>query len=110
MTTAGLKFRLLYITLIFIISSSSAISQVKYLDRTKAPIAKQNNPRQLANNFSYKILNGLKKQLYSIDAKYTLLFFYNPECDACKQYKEMLSTSKVINNGLKQGSLKVLAI
>jgi len=88
-----------------------AISQVKpNVLITKAALAKQNNSGKAANDFTYVTLDGRKKKLYAIDAKYTLLFFYNPECEACKQYKTLLAGSAVINDRIKKGILKVLAV
>jgi hypothetical protein len=51
-----------------------------------------------------------KNTLYDIHANNTLLFFYNPECDACKQMKSALISSAVISNKLNSGDLKVLAV
>ncbi len=73
-------------------------------------LKEQNIPGYTANNFSFTTLSGKKNQLYHIDAKYTLLFFYNPECEACKEYKEMLKSSTVISMAIRTGMLKVLAI
>ena len=39
-----------------------------------------------------------------------MLFFYNPECNACKEMKEAINTSLVIAVKIKSGDLQVLAI
>ncbi len=105
-----MKLRLLFLISIILLSVSTCFSQVKSKVQVKATLAKQNNPGQPANNFSYTMPDGKKKKLYEIDAKYTLLFFYNPECDACKQYKDLIVASKVIDAQIRIGALKVLAI
>ena len=70
----------------------------------------QNNPGQRANNFSFVKPSGEKSSLHGIKADYTLVFFYNPECEACKVYKSILTSSKVITQQVKSGRLKVLAM
>jgi thioredoxin-related protein len=89
---------------------SPAISQVKSNFQMNKSLSKQNNPGHFANKFMYTMIDGRQKHLYAIDAKYTLLFFYNPECDACRQYKEVLATSAAVNDQIKKGALKVLAV
>jgi len=105
-----MRFCLLPIAVLLMLNISPAISQVKSKEPVKLALAKQNNPGRPANNFSYTMEDGRKQQLYSLDAQYTLLFFYNPECDACKEYKQLLTASKVINDGIKNGAVKVLAV
>ena len=104
-----LEIRVLFV-LVVIVWSSVTLSQVKPKEQAKAVLARQNNPGRLANNFSYFTVDGSKKQLYGLQAKYTLLFFYNPECDACKVYKDLLRKSALINDRIKKGLLKVLAV
>ena len=43
-------------------------------------------------------------------AEFTLLFFYNPECEACKEMKATLKHSAPIHHALKTGKLALLAI
>ena len=105
-----MKLRLLFLASIILLSFSTCFSQVKSKAQIKAILAKQNNPGHPANNFSYNMPDGNKKKLYEIHAKHTLLFFYNPECDACKQYKDLIVKSKVIDAKIRNGTLKVLAI
>jgi len=105
-----MKLRFPIISSIILLSFSTCFSQVKSKAQIKAILAKQNNPGHPANNFGYTIPDGRKKKLYEIDAKYTLLFFYNPECDACKQYKDLIVKSKLIDTQIRKGALKVLAV
>lgn len=83
---------------------------------TKAGIRKelylrmQNRPGTKANDFMYVTAAGIKKRMYDVDAKFTILCFYNPECEACKEMKTKLVKSKVIKSKVQSGQLKVLAI
>ncbi|HKG08331.1 MAG TPA: thioredoxin family protein [Pedobacter sp.] len=63
-----------------------------------------------ANNFIFFTPKGEKRTVYALDAIYTILLFYNPECEACKEFKEMLAASSIISANVKTGVLKVLAI
>ncbi|RZK69513.1 MAG: hypothetical protein EOO85_22350 [Pedobacter sp.] len=101
---------LFVIASILMLNPLPAISQVKFKVQTKIILSRQNNPGHPANNFSYILADGRKGQLYTLDAKYTLLYFYNPECDACNQYRDLLGKSKAMNDCLKKDILKVLSI
>lgn len=70
----------------------------------------QNRPGSVANDFTYITAAGFKKRMYDIHAEYTLLYFYNPQCEACKEMKTTLTTSPVISNKVSSGELKILAI
>jgi thiol-disulfide isomerase/thioredoxin len=70
----------------------------------------QNNPGRQTNDFNFFKPSGQKARLYAIKADYTLVFFYNPECEACKTYRAMLANSSIITRQVKSGRLKVLAI
>ncbi|WP_298645882.1 DUF5106 domain-containing protein [uncultured Proteiniphilum sp.] len=69
----------------------------------------KNRKGMVAADFIYMLANGKKGRLHNISAKYTLLLFYNPDCSACKQTKEILENSDIITTLTKTGMLKVLA-
>ncbi len=101
---------ILFISLVLIHISTIVTAQLTSKEHSEVSFAVKNNPGQPANNFNYTTPIGKKNQLYNIKAKYTLLFFYNPECEACKEYKEMLASSNIISAATKKGTLNVLAI
>jgi hypothetical protein len=78
--------------------------------REKLTLSKQNNIDSAANDFPYTTPGGNVKRMYEIKANFLLLYFNNPECEACKEMKESLSQSTIINQKLKTGELKVLSI
>jgi hypothetical protein len=73
-------------------------------------LVRQNRAGSPANDFTFTTPNGERKRLFEIRANRLLLFFYNPECEACKGMKARLSSSRVINNAIVRGDLSVLAI
>ena len=70
----------------------------------------QNRLGSTANDFVYTTAAGFKKRLYDLEADYILLYFYNPECDACKKIKAALINSAIINSTIKSKKLKILAM
>jgi thioredoxin-related protein len=76
----------------------------------KLNLLQQNNIGDLANDVTYVTPRGYKKRMYDIKANFLLLYFNNPECNACEKMKEALTASVIINQKLKAGDLKILSI
>lgn len=93
-----------------IIASPWYSTAEKLAIQQKISLAKQNRVGQPANNFTYYTPGGVAKQLYDLKATYTLLYFYNPECNACKDMKAALIASPVITQKLRSGEVKLLAV
>lgn len=70
----------------------------------------QNNVGSTANDFAYLTPAGDKKKMYDIKANFLLLYFNNPECNACKEMRSGLAMSNIINQKIKTGELKILSI
>ncbi|MGL5690276.1 MAG: DUF5106 domain-containing protein [Bacteroidales bacterium] len=62
-----------------------------------------------ASNFEYKTIKN-KSTLYNIKSPYTLVFFYNPDCHACKEIKLDLENSNSINSLVNNKRLTILAV
>ena len=78
--------------------------------KEKLTLSQQNNIGSTANDFPYTTPGGYVKRMYEIKSNFLLLYFNEPECEACKEMKESLSRSTIINHKLKTGELKVLSI
>lgn len=76
----------------------------------KIRLAQQNRIGQPANDFVYYTTADVVKRLYDLKAPYILLYFYNPECNACKEMTAALMASAVITQKIRSGELKLLAI
>ena len=59
--------------------------------RSRVSKSKLNPVGEKATNLILQSPEGKKIDLYSIKANYTVLFFYNPECEACKPVSTALS-------------------
>ena len=68
----------------------------------------KNRLGSIAGNFTYTLLSGETGNLHSVNAKYTLLYFNDPECEDCIMLIKQLMASPVINNLSKKGELKIL--
>jgi hypothetical protein len=77
---------------------------------SKLKLLKQNEVGYPANDFVFIDPGSRHHRLSEDDAEFTLLFFYNPECDACKDMYKALISSAIISCKVKAGALKVLAI
>jgi thioredoxin-related protein len=82
----------------------------KEIAKGKLTLSRQNTIGSLANDFPYTTPGGSVQRMYEIKSIFLLLYFNNPECEACKEMKASLSQSAIINQKLKTGELKVLSI
>lgn len=73
-------------------------------------VALKNRIGEPATDFTYTLADGKKGTLYRVKADYLLLFFYNPDCHACKEITDQLAASPVINAWIKDNKLKILAV
>ena len=68
--------------------------------------AKKNLPGSVATDFAYTERNGKQGRLSTIQAKFTLVFFHDPDCENCKRIMPLA----IANNQLRRQDLTVLAI
>lgn len=70
----------------------------------------RNRPGTSANPLSYVTCTGQAGSLYLLKTPYVLLFFYDPDCPACRQMLPLLSESSVIREMLRKKELTLLAL
>jgi hypothetical protein len=92
------------------LNSMHYLTQEKTGFQGRLDLISQNNEGEQANNFPFHTPTGEGKNMHDIATDYTILFFYNPECPACKQMKAALYTDPVINGNIQFGKLTVLAM
>ena len=68
--------------------------------------AKKNLPGQPASDFSYTERSGKQGRMSGIQAKFTLLFFHDPDCENCKRIMPIAIQESL----LQRQDLKVLLI
>jgi hypothetical protein len=92
------------------IHSDWYIAEEKEIAKKKLALSQQNSLGSVANDFPYTTPGGSVKRMYELKANFLLLYFNNPECEACKEMKAALAQSTIINQKIKTGELQVLSI
>jgi len=73
-------------------------------------LALKNRVGEPATDFTYTLADGKKGTLYHTKADYLLLFFYNPDCHACKEITDQLTASPLVTEWIRNNKLKILAV
>lgn len=63
-----------------------------------------------AYNFQYVTADNKSGSLYHLKTPYTLVFFNNPGCPACREYIKQMAASEIINEMTTNGQLQILGI
>ncbi len=61
-----------------------------------------------AADFEIENARGRRFSLYSVKARYTLLFFSNPYCNACKDIINILKADELVSGAIEKGTLAVV--
>ena len=73
-------------------------------------LALKNRVGEPATDFTYTLADGKTGTLYGIKAPYVLLFFYNPDCHACKEITGQISGWPLLDKMQADNTLKILAV
>ena len=73
-------------------------------------MAHKNRPGDRAADFRYTLANGATGTLHSLRATYTLLFFNNQGCPACRETTAQILASPYLSNLIENGTLVVMAV
>ena len=73
-------------------------------------LALKNRVGEPATDCTYTLADGKKGTLYHTKADYLLLFFYNPDCHACKEITDQLTASPLVTEWIRNNKLKILAV
>lgn len=70
----------------------------------------KNRVGQKANDFQFILASGKVGSLYETHAQYTILFFYDPDCNVCSNYVDIFNKHTLLNSYIEQKKIKVLAV
>lgn len=70
----------------------------------------KNRKGSIATDFGYVTFDSGKGSLYTLKKDYTLLYFYNPDCTACREMTSYMQASSLLNRLLEDGRLDILAL
>lgn len=73
-------------------------------------VAMQNRVGHKANDFVYTLATERSARMHSIKADYLLIFISNPGCPMCREIREQLMASPLLNELSERGKFKVLVI
>ena len=73
-------------------------------------LAEKNRPGMVAADFVYTLESGKHGRLHQVKAEYTLVFFYNPDCETCAEIKGMMRQSQLLKELAANGRMKVLTL
>lgn len=72
--------------------------------------ARKNRPGMRAADFTYITRDGRRQTLYDTAAEETLLLFYDPDCDHCREIMQAIAASEGLRQAVGAGQLAVVAI
>ena len=73
-------------------------------------LAEKNRVGMPAADFVYTLPSGKQGRMYGIKAEFTLLFFYNPDCETCAAIKQAMRSSQLLQELTGSKRMKVLTI
>ena len=90
--------------------SEFTAANMKPAYRHDAQMCSLNQYGQQVPDFKFRTLKGRTMHLYGVRARYTMLFFSNPGCHACKGIIEEVMGNPVIPGMLSDGTLAVVNV
>lgn len=75
-----------------------------------AALLDQNMPGSGANNFYFVDKEGVRRQLRDFSAVPVLLYFHNPDCEACKVTTRQLMNSSGLKTAVDHQQIQVIAV
>lgn len=73
-------------------------------------IVSRNQQGDVATDFTYTLADGREGQLHTIEAPFTLLYFYNTDCGECARVRETLRACGYLDALHLRGVIEVLAL
>ncbi len=101
----------LYLTVLKQATSSTVLSSSeKARPQALLESALKNSTGTTAADVDYVTTDGTKGNLLNNDNKFTIVYFNDPDCDACARVKENLEASTTIKGAAESGLVRVVAI
>lgn len=101
----------LYIPVLEYMVASPAIPELEKLrPQHRLEMAFKNRVGTQSADFTYTLASGATGRLHNIKADYTIIFFNNPDCSACKNIREEISSLPLLSEMIQSGHIKILAI
>ena len=85
-----------------------SLSKIRF--RYQARLLSQNVPGSRANDFEFSYSDGRIGDLYTLPELPVLLYFNNPDCEACMQTTQLLAGNEMLNNAIKAKNIQVVTV
>lgn len=69
-----------------------------------------NQRGQVVPDFQFTDLGSRRHSLYDVKSRFTILFFSNPGCEACREIIEVLDSDDLIREGLSSGEISIVNV
>ena len=90
--------------------SPSTADDMRQAYQFEANACRTNSFGKKVPDFKYSNIKGKKGTLYGVKADYTMLFFSNPGCTACKEIVNDITAHGYINRLISDGKLAIVNI
>jgi len=70
----------------------------------------KNQPGEQAIDFNILLNNGDTTTLYAIDAEILVIYFQNPDCPTCGEFREKMKNMEVLYHAITSGKIKILTL
>ncbi|MDR2955385.1 MAG: DUF5106 domain-containing protein [Prevotella sp.] len=94
----------------YILQDQKSDEAAKERARFDLSMMMKNRIGEKAADISYTLYSGKTGTLYTIKSPYTLLYLYNPDCNACSEVIAYIRESSLYNKILQQNLLSILAL
>ena len=93
-----------------IVKSPILSDDEKLAPKHELEMALKNRLGTQATDFRYLDRNGVTSSLFSTGGEYTVLMFFNPDCDHCRQTISEFDMNPMIRAAVEAGTLTMLAV
>lgn len=93
-----------------LLASDSLDATEKMRPRMQLDMALRNRPGMSAADFAFRQADGSMRRLYDVEAAWTLLLFYDPDCPDCRRVERYIAGSAVFGRLMRAGRLQVVAV
>lgn len=101
----------LYIYVLKAMLQSSVLDDVEKIRPAHLlEIAMKNRLNEPATDFEFTLANNTTNNLYNVKSDYLILYFYNPDCENCREITKEMAESELLNKLIKANKLKILSI
>lgn len=101
----------LYIVVLqYILADDDLDPLLKLRPQSQLERAMKNRQGTRATDLEYTLADGRKGRVSGVQTEYTMLFFYNPDCNMCKEVERHINSSQLFGSLLSLGRLTIVAL